>query len=78
MKRCEMNDLPGLLDFYRLVIRDTAEIAVHARWERYCERLEQEIAALEKKSAAPPKQTVRAGPDAATRKKLRSQRKKKK
>ena len=31
MKRCEMNDLPGLLDFYRLVIRDTAEIAVHAR-----------------------------------------------
>ena len=52
--------------------------AVHARWERYCERLEQEIAALEKKSAAPPKQTVRAGPDAATRKKLRSQRKKKK
>lgn len=33
MKRCEMNDLPGLLDFYRLVIRDTAEIAVHARWE---------------------------------------------
>ena len=57
-------------------LEDTA--AVHARWERYCERLEQEIAALEKKSAAPRKQTVRAGPDAATRKKLRNQRKKKK
>ena len=33
MKRCETGDLPGLLDFYRLVIRETADIAVHARWE---------------------------------------------
>ena len=33
MKRCETSDLPGLLDFYRLVIRDTDDIAAHARWE---------------------------------------------
>ncbi len=33
MKRCEVGDLPRLLDFYRLVIQETAGIAIHARWE---------------------------------------------
>ena len=33
MRRSEISDLPGLLDFYRLVIRETADMAIHARWE---------------------------------------------
>ena len=33
MKRCAIGDLPGLLDFYRLVIRETGDMAIHARWE---------------------------------------------
>ena len=33
MKRCVAGDLPGLLDFYRLVIRETENMATHARWE---------------------------------------------
>ena len=28
-----MSDLPGLLDFYQHVIRETEDIAIHARWE---------------------------------------------
>ncbi len=33
MRRCNMSDFPGLLDFYQLVVRETEDIAIHARWE---------------------------------------------
>ena len=32
MRRCEWNDLPGILDFYQLVINETEDMPVHARW----------------------------------------------
>ena len=33
MRKCKASDLPGLLDFYQLVIRETEHISVHARWD---------------------------------------------
>ena len=32
MRRCEWSDLPGILDFYQLVINETEDMPVHARW----------------------------------------------
>ena len=32
MKRCETGDLPGILDFYQLVIRETEDMSVFGRW----------------------------------------------
>ena len=32
MRQCTLNDLPALLDFYQLVINETEDIFVHARW----------------------------------------------
>lgn len=32
MRTCVMTDLPALLDFYQLVINETEDMPVHARW----------------------------------------------
>ena len=32
MRACVMNDLPALLDFYQLVINETEDLSVYARW----------------------------------------------
>ena len=32
MKRCTLDDLSGLLNFYQLVINETEDMAVYARW----------------------------------------------
>lgn len=33
MKQCEPGDIPRMLEFYQLVIRETEEMSQHARWE---------------------------------------------
>ena len=33
MKQCEPRDMPRILEFYQLVIRETEEMSQHARWE---------------------------------------------
>ena len=33
MKQCEPRDIPRMLEFYQLVIRETEEMSQHARWE---------------------------------------------
>ena len=45
MRRCEAGDLPGLVEFYKLVIRETEGIAERARWEFGKHPTEEAIAA---------------------------------
>ena len=33
MRKCELKDLPGMLEFYQLVIRETEDMPRYARWE---------------------------------------------
>ncbi len=32
MRKCEISDLPRILDFYQLVIRETSDMPRYGRW----------------------------------------------